>query len=88
VCVCGVKMTLLVPGALASLRCQHYFVNEVDDGSRRLFGIQLCEEMADVLHRTAGLLGDKTKNSERRKSDMQMSDCGSNIRQFCNPNME
>lgn len=55
------RMVLVVPGALASLRCQHYFVNEVDDGSRRLFGVQLCEKMANVLQHAAGLLGNKTK---------------------------
>lgn len=52
---------LLVSTALASLWCQHNLVYKVDDGSRRLFGIQLCEKVANVFRHAPGLLGNKTE---------------------------
>lgn len=41
---------------------QHDLVDEIDDGNRRLFWVQLCEEVTDVLCHAAGLLGYKSKN--------------------------
>lgn len=50
---------------------QHNLVDEVDDGRGRLFGVQLCKQVANILCQAAGLLGYETEHPEKKRAEKE-----------------